>query len=82
MSALTAETVLRELFAYGAYDEDADVPMSRIIEMAEAASINLHPCYTCYQHDHHAEGCKEARCVDCGCIPCRCDHDYETSEDK
>lgn len=82
MTTQTVETVLRALFAHGAYDEDATISMSLVIELADEAGINLHPCYECHTYDGHTAECILARCRHCGNNPCTCDRNYERRADR
>jgi len=72
----TPTEILRQLFAYGAYDEGAAISMALIIELADDDDIDLYPCPECYQYDGHTEGCVLDICGICGRV-CTCDRDYE-----
>lgn len=82
---MTAATVLRELFAVGCYDDEAMIPASVILRIANDMGIDLNPCFECHQYDsEHSDTCINDVCRFCQLRgrACVCDRDYETSVDK
>ena len=79
----TVESVLHELAASVAYDDEAAIPWAVLVSVAEAHGVDLAEpseyCDTCHGADGHETWCPNARCGLCDrqALSCPCDRDYE-----
>ena len=84
-STYTAQSLARELWHVACFDEDASIPASVLLRIAQRESLDLEVCPTCGRFDgEHEDGCELDFCRICdkGPSACNCDVDYERERDK
>ena len=57
---MTTAKVLRELYGAVGYDDEASVPATVVLRIAERRRINITPCSCCGRFRFHKHGCRRA----------------------
>lgn len=82
---ITATQLARELWTVACFDEDATIPATVLLRIAQRESLDLEVCQTCGQFDaEHLDDCEHGNCSTCGqwYRACNCDSNYERAAGK